>query len=183
MTALTDVERVAWPRPEGGAARRAWDLAALVRDPEIPALTLEDLGVLRRVAVDGEGRARVEITPTYSGCPGVTQMRDDIVLTLGAGGFPEARVTLVLAPAWSTDWISEVGRRKLADYGIAPPRGAPGPAPGGPGGPVPLELAVRCPQCASPHTRQLTRFGSTACKALHRCEACREPFDYFKELK
>ncbi len=152
-------------------------LVADVPDPEIPVVTIDDLGVLRDVRVGNDGRITVDITPTYSGCPAMDAIRDDVVRRLDAAGFPNADVRLVLAPAWSTDQISEAGRRKLAAYGIAPPTGRAAAV-----GPVPLTLAVRCPQCGSDDTRELSRFGSTACKALWSCNACREPFDSFKVL-
>lgn len=151
--------------------------AGAVPDPELPVITLAELGVLRSVRRTGPGRAEVELTPTYTGCPAVETMAHDIRQALHARGVPDVRVRTVLAPAWTTDAITAEGRRKLAEHGIAPPR------PGGPtGGPVPLDLAVRCPQCGSTDTVLLSRFSSTACKALRRCETCREPFDHFKEL-
>ena len=150
-------------------------LVADVRDPEVPVLTIDDLGVLREVTVDASGHVRVDITPTYSGCPAMDAIRSDVEQRLCAAGHHDAEVRLVLSPAWTTDWMSEAGRGKLADYGIAPPSGS-APVLGA----VPLSLSVRCPQCGSPDTRELSRFGSTACKALWRCQACREPFDHFK---
>ena len=150
-------------------------LVADVLDPEVPVLTIDDLGVLRDVTVDDAGHVRVDITPTYSGCPAMDAIRSDVQQRLSAAGHHDAEVRLVLAPAWTTDWMSEAGRRKLADYGIAPPSGT-APVLGA----VPLSLSVRCPQCGSPDTRELSRFGSTACKSLWRCQACREPFDHFK---
>lgn len=166
-------ERVARPRPGTEPERAVWDAAAAVTDPEVPVLTIEDLGVLRGVRfVDGS--PVVDITPTYSGCPAVDAIRDDIVAVLGERGYPGARVDVVLSPAWTTDWMSDAGRRKLVEHGIAPPgRRA--------GGVVALGLGVRCPRCGSLHTRELARFGSTSCKALYVCQRCREPFDHFKE--
>jgi ring-1,2-phenylacetyl-CoA epoxidase subunit PaaD len=158
-------------------------------------LTLADLGVLREVRVepaDGGHRVSVSITPTYSGCPAMDAMRDDLRAALRGAGFEDVRINVVLRPAWTTDWVSEDGRRKLAEAGIAPPGPAParrqragGPA--GPGGPVPLTLTpprrrVRCPRCGSEDTELTSEFGSTACKALHRCAACREPFEHVKEI-
>jgi ring-1,2-phenylacetyl-CoA epoxidase subunit PaaD len=162
------------------ATRTAYDVAATVTDPEMPMLTLEDLGVLRSVDERG-GRVEVAITPTYSGCPAMATMRDDLVRRLGEAGYAEVRVRVELAPAWSSDWISAEGRRKLADYGIAPP----GPAADGK---VPIRIvgrradAVACPRCASLHTERLSAFGSTACKAMYRCLSCREPFEHFKPI-
>ncbi|HSK28213.1 MAG TPA: 1,2-phenylacetyl-CoA epoxidase subunit PaaD [Jiangellales bacterium] len=154
------------------------DLRAVVADvpdPEVPVLTIDDLGVLRDVRVEPDGHVVVEITPTYSGCPAMDAIRDDVLTRLREQGATGAEVRLVLSPAWTTDWMSEDGRRKLREYGIAPPhlRGT---------GPVPLSLSVRCPRCGSPDTRETSRFGSTACKSLWTCRACLEPFDHFKAL-
>ncbi len=151
-----------------------WDIAAAVPDPEIPVLTIEDLGVLRSVDVHDDGSVAITITPTYSGCPAMDAIRDDIVTALAARGHTDVRVDLVLAPAWTTDWMSDAGKTKLQEYGIAPPTGKAA------AGPVRLGLSVKCPQCSSLNTRELTRFGSTSCKALYVCQDCREPFDYFK---
>jgi ring-1,2-phenylacetyl-CoA epoxidase subunit PaaD len=157
--------------------RRVWALAAEVCDPEVPVLTIEDLGVLRSVHVAGEGAdatVRVEITPTYSGCPAVEAMRDDIVTTLTDAGYRNVDVRTVLAPAWTTDWMSEAGKEKLEAFGIAPP------GPRARDGRVGLGLGIRCPHCGSLHTRELSHFGSTSCKALYVCQKCGEPFDHFK---
>jgi ring-1,2-phenylacetyl-CoA epoxidase subunit PaaD len=170
----TVIEQTARPRPADTVSAAAWDLAATVVDPEVPVLTIADLGVLRSVSVDGE-RVLVEITPTYSGCPAVDAIRDDIRTVLSAAGYAPVEVRTVLAPAWTTDWMSDEGKQKLAAYGIAPPTGTR------PAGPVSLGLGIRCPQCGSLHTRQLSRFGSTSCKALYVCQRCQEPFDYFKD--
>jgi ring-1,2-phenylacetyl-CoA epoxidase subunit PaaD len=144
---------------------RARAVAAAVPDPEIPALTIEDLGMLRGVALEGDTVAAT-ITPSYSGCPATQAIAREVVLALARAGFPDARVRTVLAPAWTTDWITETGRRKLAAAGIAPPdRARPQPP---------------CPLCGSRASEQLSTFGSTPCKALHRCLACREPFEAFK---
>ena len=154
------------------------ELVADVPDPEIPVLTIDDLGILRDVRSAADGAIEVDITPTYSGCPAMDAIRDDITQRLTDAGHERVRVRLVLAPAWTTDWISADGRRKLTEFGIAPPSGtAPHRS-----GPVSLSLSVRCPRCGSPDTRELSRFGSTACKALWRCNRCREPFDHFKAL-
>jgi ring-1,2-phenylacetyl-CoA epoxidase subunit PaaD len=147
---------------------------AAVVDPEIRVVTLEDLGILRAVEVDAAGRATVTITPTYSGCPAMDVIRSDVAAAALAAGAAGVDVRTVLSPAWSTDLISEDGRAKLAAAGIAPPGPAPRP------GAVMLTLAVRCPRCGSPDTRELSRFGSTACKSLWRCSACTEPFDHVK---
>ena len=152
----------------------AWAVAASVLDPEVPVLTIEHLGILRDVE-EGPDGVTVTITPTYSGCPAMDAIRDDILSAFRHAGREDVRVRFVLAPAWTTDWISEEGRRKLEEFGIAPP--AP-PVPGR----VSLTLSLRCPQCGSPDTRELSRFGSTACKSLWVCNACAEPFDHFKTL-
>jgi ring-1,2-phenylacetyl-CoA epoxidase subunit PaaD len=157
---------------------RARRLAAAVPDPEVPVLSIDDLGVLRDVTKDDEGTVVVRITPTYSGCPAMDTIRADVLTALHDGGFADVRVDLVLSPAWTTDWMSEDGRRKLAEYGIAPPASDAERR----RGPVGLNLRVRCPQCGSPDTEELSRFGSTACKSLWRCRSCLEPFDHFKTL-
>jgi ring-1,2-phenylacetyl-CoA epoxidase subunit PaaD len=160
---------------------RAWDIAAAIVDPEIPVLTIEDLGVLRSVEEDGD-RVRVELTPTYSGCPAIDAMRDDVRSALQVAGYREIDVRMVLSPAWTTDWMSDDGKRKLREYGIAAPNGA-APVHGGPGrgaGRITLSMAVKCPRCDSLDTRELARFGSTSCKALYECRSCLEPFDFFK---
>lgn len=170
-----DSRRRGQPGPSSGLNReRAWEVAAAVPDPEVPVLTIEDLGVLRDVAVDGD-RATVTITPTYSGCPAMDAIRDDIVLALTREGWRQVDVRLVLSPAWTTDWMTDAGRRKLSAYGIAPPTGRAAAR-----GPIPVRLAVKCPQCGSLDTREVARFGSTSCKALYECRACLEPFDHFK---
>jgi ring-1,2-phenylacetyl-CoA epoxidase subunit PaaD len=169
-------------RPAGIEAAQIWDIAATVCDPEIPVLTIEDLGILRdaRLEDDGAGhlRAEVTITPTYSGCPAMDAIRDDVVTALAGHGYHDARVTSVLAPAWTTDWMTDSGKAKLTQYGIAPPTGRSDVR----SGPIRVGLSVKCPQCSSPNTRELTRFGSTSCKALYVCQDCKEPFDYFKVL-
>ncbi|MFJ3922508.1 1,2-phenylacetyl-CoA epoxidase subunit PaaD [Streptomyces sp. NPDC090022] len=161
------------------ATRLEEELAALagsVPDPELPVLSLTELGVLRGVRMGDDGGVDVDLTPTYTGCPAIEAMSADIERILTDHGIPRVTVHTVLAPAWSTDDITAEGRRKLAEFGIAPPR------PHAAGGPVPLTLSVRCPHCGSTDTELLSRFSSTACKALRRCVACREPFDHFKEL-
>ena len=157
---------------------QAWATAATVVDPEIPVLSIEDLGVLRDVRVDGGG-VEVVLTPTYSGCPAIDAMRDDVVLALTEAGWDRVTVSLALSPAWTTDWMTESGKEKLRRYGIAAPNGL---APARGAGPVRLALSVKCPRCGSLKTRELTRFGSTSCKALYECAECLEPFDYFKVL-
>jgi ring-1,2-phenylacetyl-CoA epoxidase subunit PaaD len=159
--------------------QRAWDIAATVVDPEIPVLTIADLGILRNVDVQGS-TVTVTITPTYSGCPAMDAIRDDVYAAFKKEGYADVHVDLVLAPAWTTDWMTEAGKQKLQEYGIAPPTGHS--KAGGHSGPVRLSLAVKCPQCNSLNTKELTRFGSTSCKALYVCQDCKEPFDYFKVL-
>jgi ring-1,2-phenylacetyl-CoA epoxidase subunit PaaD len=153
--------------------QRAWDVAAQVVDPEIPVLTIADLGVLRDVAVS-DGRVEVMITPTYSGCPAMNMIALEIELALERAGFRDSKVRTTLSPAWTTDWMSEDGRRKLREYGISPPLASTSRR-----GLFGVEQ-VACPQCGSANTEVLSEFGSTSCKALWRCKACREPFDYFK---
>ena len=162
----------------GLAAARA--IAAAVPDPELPMVTVADLGILRDVAAE-DGRLVVTITPTYSGCPALREIAHDLRRRLGQAGFAEVTVRTALAPAWSSDWITAEGRRKLRVAGIAPPHPVPS-------GPVPLTLTasrrepVACPRCGSRDTTQTAAFGATACKALFRCESCREPFEHVKEI-
>lgn len=150
-------------------------ILAEVTDPEIPVVTIEDLGILRDVTLDDAGQVTVTITPTYSGCPAMDVIRQDVQRVLAEHGYRDVAVRMVLAPAWTTDWMTDAGRRKLREFGIAPPTPRSG-------GQVLLQLSVRCPQCGSPDTRQTSRFGSTACKALYVCRACAEPFDHFKSI-
>ena len=151
---------------------RAQAIAAAVLDPEVPVLTLADLGVLRGVS-RRDGQIVVTLTPTYTGCPATAVIQLDVETALLMAGFKTARVETVLSPAWTTDDITEVGRRKLKEYGIAPPNKTK------PTGLFESE-SVACPRCGSAHTTKISDFGSTACKAQWRCEKCREPFDYFK---
>ncbi|MGK9232818.1 phenylacetate-CoA oxygenase subunit PaaJ [Inquilinus limosus] len=153
--------------------QRAWNAAAAVADPELPVLTIADLGILRDVTVQ-DGRVEVAITPTYSGCPAMSAIALEVGLALERAGIGGARVRTVLSPAWTTAWLTPEGRRKLAEFGIAPPQdGAGRRALFG-------ADTVPCPHCGSTRTERLSEFGSTACKALWRCTDCREPFDYFK---
>lgn len=154
-----------------------WQWMEEVSDPEIPVLTVVDLGVVREVEMSGN-KPVITITPTYSGCPAMNMIEDEIKAKLAEHGFNNAEVKTVLDPAWTTDWMTDSGRRKLEEYGIAPPAvgsvnkkalfGEPD--------------AVRCPQCKSENTHMVSQFGSTACKALYQCDDCKEPFDYFKCL-
>jgi ring-1,2-phenylacetyl-CoA epoxidase subunit PaaD len=160
---------------------RAREIAGSVPDPELPMLTLADLGILRDVRADGP-RVIVTLTPTYSGCPALTTMQQDLSRRLADAGF-DADIRTALSPAWSSDWITGEGRRKLAAAGIAPPQ----PAPRRGAGPVPLALSsvrreVSCPRCGAPGADQTAAFSGTACKALYRCPACSEPFEQIKEI-
>ena len=164
------------PRITSGDAdsRRVWELLSHIKDPEIPVLSIADLGILRDVRVHGH-QAEVVITPTYSGCPALIQIQEDIEKHLTDAGY-QPTVTTQLAPPWTTEWISDAGRNQLLDYGIAPPlhcaAGSRGTA----------DDPIRCPRCRSDQTTLVSEFGSTACKALYRCRHCQEPFDYFKCL-
>ena len=158
-----------------GRLARARAAVAAVCDPEIPVLTLDDLGVIRSVALGADGAVEVDITPTYSGCPAMAAMKLDLEAALFGAGFSDARIRTVLSPAWTTDWMSAEGRRKLTAYGIAPPAAkASRRALFGEDEPL------ACPRCNATSTIKISEFGSTACKALWRCEACLEPFDAFK---
>jgi ring-1,2-phenylacetyl-CoA epoxidase subunit PaaD len=162
---------------------RAREAVARVADPEMPFLTVGELGIVRGVEADGGGRVVVTITPTYAGCPAIEVIRREIRVRLAAAGFASAEVRTAHDPPWSSDWISAEGRRKLAEAGIAPP----GAAPNRPSGPVPVTLSRRrppvpCPACGSADTMELSAFGATACKDLWRCRACAEPFEHIKEI-
>jgi len=149
------------------------EAVAAVADPELRVLTIADLGILRGNEVAAGGRVTVTITPTYTGCPAMDVIRRHIVAAARAAGSAEVEVRTELSPPWTTDWISAAGRAKLAAAGIAPPTGRRAAT-------VTLTLTMRCPLCGSPDTEELSRFGSTACKSLWRCRACREPFDAVK---
>ncbi len=166
----------------GTGLGRAWEILKGVPDPEIPVISVCDLGIVRDLYAEGDG-LHVVLTPTYSGCPATEQIESSVVAALETAGLGPVRVSLQRAPAWTTDWISETGRRKLREYGIAPP------------GPVAAEsetvlrfmpqrtrVPLSCPRCDSLQTERLSAFGSTACKALYRCLTCREPFEHFKPL-
>ena len=160
------------PAPES----EAWAALRAVTDPEIPALSVVDLGLIRHLKIHGNGEIEVGLAPTYSGCPATAVIRGLVTAALHAAGFHQPRVVEILSPPWTSDWLSAEGREKLRRSGIAPPERPVG---------SPRELwldppAVRCPRCESLDTEQLSRFGSTPCKALHRCKSCREPFEYFK---
>ena len=156
-------------------------LAATVTDPELPQLTLDDLGVLGDVTIE-HGTVVVALLPTYTGCPAMDVMHDDIVSTLRRGGYDDVEVRVQLSPAWTSDRISEAGRRKLAAAGIVPPGSVPTSV-----GPIPITLRrseprLPCPRCGSADTEETSPFGATACKSLHRCRDCGEPFEHFKAL-
>ncbi|KRC21184.1 1,2-phenylacetyl-CoA epoxidase subunit PaaD [Acidovorax sp. Root219] len=177
-------EAIARPQAADARIARAWEVLANVPDPEVPAVSVCDLGIVRDVRLEGEG-LEIVLTPTYSGCPATEVIEHDVLAAIDAAGLGPAHATLQRAPAWTTDWITEQGRARLLAYGIAPP----GPLP--PGTEVPLRFmpranaaapALACPRCGSPQTERLSAFGSTACKALYRCMACREPFEHFKPL-
>ena len=155
--------------------QRIYELLESVTDPEIPVLSIRDMGIIRDVIIEN-GKVTVKITPTYTGCPAMDMIGMQIKAALGEAGY-DAEVETILAPAWSTDWMSEAGKQKLRAYGIAPP--------------MPkqsvcndrlfaAEEAIQCPRCDSWHTHRISEFGSTACKALYQCDDCKEPFDYFK---
>lgn len=171
------------PRPNGLAGRASegfreaiWQILETVVDPEVPVLTITDLGIVRDVRINGS-EIEVIITPTYSGCPAMDMIAMNIRMALLEQGYQKIKITSVLSPAWTTDWMSEAGKRKLKEYGIAPPN---------PKQQVcttelfQKEEAIECPRCNSYHTHRISEFGSTACKALYQCDDCKEPFDYFK---
>ncbi|RKP44307.1 1,2-phenylacetyl-CoA epoxidase subunit PaaD [Trinickia fusca] len=166
---------------------RAWSVLEAVPDPEIPVVSIRELGILRAVNRATDGALEVVITPTYSGCPAMSQIAEDIARALDDAELSPYRIETVLAPAWTTDWITDEAREKLRAYGIAPPSGRCASAsPASNGNVQPIRFVPRpvaapaCPRCGSAHTERLAQFGSTACKALYRCIDCREPFDYFK---
>jgi ring-1,2-phenylacetyl-CoA epoxidase subunit PaaD len=156
--------------------KKIWSILETVTDPEIPVLTIIDLGIVRDVKINGE-EIEVIITPTYTGCPAMDMIAASIRMELATLGFKKIKITHSISPAWTTDWMSEEGKRKLKEYGIAPPN---------PRQQVCNDKlfaaaeAVQCPHCDSQHTHRISEFGSTACKALYQCDDCKEPFDYFK---
>ncbi|MGD9603309.1 MAG: 1,2-phenylacetyl-CoA epoxidase subunit PaaD [Gammaproteobacteria bacterium] len=159
-----------------GTQAGLWQVLAQISDPEIPVISIVDLGIVREVALHGDA-VTVTVTPTYAGCPATDAIRQDIVHALQAVGLATVQVHTRLSPAWTTDWIALPAREALRAYGIAPPC-----AVAAADTPRPLRFQPRCPRCHSPRTALLAPFGATPCKALYRCEACREPFDYFKPL-
>ena len=152
---------------------KAWEIAAAVPDPEVPCVTVADLGILREIIMDGDVVV-AKVTPTYSGCPAVQFIEDEVAKALQNAGY-KARIERVITPAWTTDWITDAGREKLRAYGIAPPVRASNSKRALFG-----ETVVACPKCGSEQTEKLSEFGSTPCKAHYRCKDCLEPFDYFK---
>ena len=168
---------------------QAWRVLDEVLDPEVPALSVRDLGIVRDVVDHADGM-EIVLTPTYSGCPATEVISQSVIAAIDAAGLGPARVTMRRAPAWTTDWISDEGRRKLLEYGISPPGAVVRDAePGASDGGQPLRFmrravqpALACPRCGSTHTEQLSAFGSTACKSLYRCLDCREPFEHFKPI-
>jgi ring-1,2-phenylacetyl-CoA epoxidase subunit PaaD len=157
---------------DSAISSQIWRVLSQVSDPELPVLSIVDLGIVRYVHCDGEAPPRVGITPTYSGCPATELIRSTVQGALAAAGYTDAVVEEVLSPPWTSDWLTEEGRRKLAACGIAPPVRTAHTAP----------QPIACPRCGSRSTRLVSTFGSTPCKAHYRCEDCREPFDYFKCL-
>jgi len=162
---------------------RAWALLDRVLDPEVPVVSVRDLGIVRDVIEGDDGGMTVVVTPTYSGCPATEVIEESIVAALEGAGLGPVRVEMRRAPAWTTDWMSEKGRRQLRDYGIAPPGPVAAPAT------APLRFvprpppkALACPRCESLQTERISAFGATACKALWRCQACGEPFEHFKPI-
>lgn len=176
MSATSAPDLVASPRVE-----HAWRVLHEVLDPEVPAISVTDLGIVREVIEHGDA-LEVVVTPTYSGCPATEVIEQSILAAIVAAGLGPARVTQRRAPAWTTDWITPAGREKLRAYGIAPPGSCASEATANVS---PIRLMARnvdCPRCGSAQTERLSAFGSTACKSLYRCVACREPFEYFKPI-
>ncbi len=165
MTGATDI-----------SVYKIWSVLDTVTDPEIPVLSVTDLGIIRDVAVSAE-EVEITITPTYSGCPAMDVIAISIRMALAENGFSNVKIRQVLAPAWTTDWMTEEGKRKLKEYGIAPPAYKQQFCADGL---FAADEAVQCPLCHSWHTHKISGFGSTACKALYQCDNCKEPFDYFK---
>ena len=161
-------------------ALRVWEVLRSVLDPEVPALSVCDLGIVRDVVAHDDG-VEVVLTPTYSGCPATEVIERSVIDAVDRAGLGPTQVTVRRAPAWTTDWISDDGRRKLREYGIAPPSGNAAASAERPIRLVPRQR-VECPRCGSTNTERLSAFGSTACKALYRCIACREPFEHFKPI-
>jgi ring-1,2-phenylacetyl-CoA epoxidase subunit PaaD len=149
---------------------KIWQILETVCDPEVPVLSILDLGIVRSLKINGED-IEVIITPTYTGCPAMDMIAINIKLALIEHGYKKIKITSVLSPAWTTNWMSEEGKRKLKEYGIAPPYSRSDET---------ADFVIECPQCNSTNTKLISQFGSTACKALYQCNDCKEPFDYFK---
>lgn len=168
---------------ETSMKQKVWQILASVNDPEVPVLSVVDLGIVRDVSIEKnalnveDDKIVVTITPTYSGCPAMDVISMQIRFALLQNGFKNIQINSVLSPAWTTDWMTEAGKNKLKAYGIAPPN--PQQSVCSPE-PFQAQQAIQCPRCNSYHTELISQFGSTACKALYRCLDCKEPFDYFK---
>jgi ring-1,2-phenylacetyl-CoA epoxidase subunit PaaD len=158
--------------------RDAWEVLRGIPDPEIPVISIVELGIVREVTVSGS-KVEVAITPTYSGCPALHAIEEDIGTRLRDSGYSDVKVTQQLSPAWTTDWMDAGARERLREYGVVPPHPVPGI---GSHRIHVFSRAIACPRCGSENSERLSEFGSTACKALYRCVDCREPFDYFKPL-
>lgn len=155
--------------PVNTDTEKIWRILEEVCDPEVPVLSVIDLGIVRNVKINGD-ETEITITPTYSGCPAIDAISMDIRFKLIEHGYKKIKIVSVLSPAWTTDWMSEAGKKKLLEYGIAPPQRSDRDG----------QTAVPCPQCGSENTKLLSQFGSTSCKALYQCNDCKEPFDHFK---
>ncbi|WP_374764201.1 1,2-phenylacetyl-CoA epoxidase subunit PaaD [Yunchengibacter salinarum] len=176
MSAVADLAReVQATPPETAAEENVWEILDDVLDPEVPAVSVVDLGVVRAVRVEGKA-VTIDLTPTYTGCPATILIGELVKAAVESGGYGPVTVNTVLSPAWTTDWITARGRQRLKDYGIAPPVGQSGGRAALFGG----DVHVTCPHCGSQATERVSEFGSTACKAMYRCTDCREPFEYFK---
>lgn len=170
MVVLNNTNSTTKRMPVDNGLNEVWGLLEQVKDPEIPVLSLRDLGILRNVERMGS-KLKVTITPTYSGCPAMDTIRDDIKQLLYQSGYEDVEIKTVLSPAWTTDWMTEEGKSKLQQFGIAPP------------GKVAESLnSVLCPRCRSTETRLISEYGSTACKSMYQCNVCKEPFCYFKAI-
>ncbi len=166
----SNINNVFFSPPLDGRVGKIWNILETVCDPEVPVLTITDLGIVRNVKIVDE-LVEVVITPTYTGCPAMDMIAMNIRLAMIENGYSSIKITSVLSPTWTTDWMTETGKQKLKEYGIAPPKGNAGTI---------AADGVECPQCKSINTKLISEFGSTACKALYKCEDCKEPFDYFK---
>ena len=183
---MVSTATVSMQMPQAERVAAAWQVLHTVLDPEVPAVSVCDLGIVRDVQLSNDNRLEIVLTPTYSGCPATEAIEQDVLAAIDTAGLGAAYVTLRRAPAWTTDWISAEGKRKLTEYGIAPPGAVQAD------GAVPIHFmgrsldgsgaTIACPRCSSKNTERLSAFGATACKALYRCLACREPFEHFKPI-